>query len=228
MATKTTTHDLETLHQKIDLISGQLEAQQRRQQEMQELQQDMLPIMNHMIKLSIDELAEIGNEFELEDLLFLLKRVLRNTRLIRRLMDMVESGAGLLDEIEPIALQAFGSTVETLDRMEQEGYFAFAQEGWRIVERIVAEFSEEDVRALGNNVVTILTTVRNMTQPEILSLANNAISAINPQEKVEDISTLRLIRELGDPRVRRGMARLLNMVKALDDQAGTDGNGAKP
>jgi len=228
MATKTTTHDLEALHRKIDLISEQLESQQRRHKDMQELQQDMLPIMNHMIKLSIDELAEIGNEFELEDLLFLLKRVLRNTRLIRRLMDMVESGAGLLDEIEPIALQAFGTTVETLDRMEQEGYFAFTQEGWRIVERIVSEFSEEDVRALGDNVVTILTTVRNMTQPEILSLANNAISAINPQEPVEDISTLRLIRELGDPRVRRGMARLLNMVKALDDQAGTDGYGAKP
>lgn len=228
MVTKTTTQDLETLHQKIDLIAEQLEAQQRRQLELQDLQHDLLPIMNHMIKLSIDELAEIGNEFELEDLLFLLKRVLRNTRLIRRLMDMVEGGAGLLDELEPIGMQAFSTTVATLDRMEREGYFAFAQEGWHIFERIVTEFSEEDVRALGDNIVTILTTVRNMTQPEILSLANDAISAINPQEEIEDVSTLRLIRELGDPRVRRGMARLLNMVKALDVQATRDGNGAKP
>lgn len=227
MATMTTTHDLETLHQKIDLISEQLEAQHRRQQDLQELQHDMLPIMNHMIKLSIDELAEIGNDFELEDLLFLLKRVLRNTRLIRRLMDMVEGGAGLLDELEPIGTQVFSTTVETLDRMERDGYFGFAQEGWRIVERIVTEFNEEDVRALGDNIVTILTTVRNMTQPEILALANNAISAINPQEQVEDISTLRLIRELGDPRVRRGVTRLLNMVKALDDQSNPNGNGSK-
>jgi uncharacterized protein YjgD (DUF1641 family) len=225
MATKTATHDLATLHQKIDWISAQLEAQQRQQQELQELQQDMLPIVNHMIKLSIDELAEIGNDFQLEDLLFLLKRVLRNTRLIRRLMDMVEGTAGLIDELQPIGMQAFSTSVETLDRLEREGYFAFAQEGWHIVERIVNEFSEDDVRALGDNIVTILTTVRNMTQPEILSLANNAITAINPREQVKDISTLRLIRELGDPRVRRGMARLLNMVKALDDQSSMDGNG---
>jgi uncharacterized protein YjgD (DUF1641 family) len=227
MATKTSTYDLETLHQKIDLISEQLEAQQRRQQELQDLQQDMLPVVNHMIKLSIDELAEIGNDFQLEDLLFLLKRVLRNTRLIRRLMDMVEGTAGLIDELQPIGMQAFSTTVETLDHLEREGYFAFAQEGWHIVERIVKEFSVEDVRALGDNIVTILTTVRNMTQPEILALANNAINAISPQKQVEEFSTLRLIRELGNPRVRRGMARLLNMVKALDDQSGTEGNGKK-
>jgi uncharacterized protein YjgD (DUF1641 family) len=225
MATKTATHDLETLHQKIDLISAQLEQQQRRQMELQELQNDLIPVMNHMIKLSIDELAEIGTEFQVEDLIFVLKRVLRNTRLIGRLMDMVEGGAGLIDEVTPIANQAFNTSVETLDRLERQGYFTFAQESWNILERIVAEFSEHDVRALGDNIVTILTTVRNMTQPEILALANNAISAINPPEQVEDVSTLRLIRELGDPSVRRGLARLLNMVKALDAEA-SQGNGS--
>jgi uncharacterized protein YjgD (DUF1641 family) len=226
MATKTTTTDLKALHQKIDLIAEQLEAQQRRQLELQELQQDLIPVVNHMIKLSIDELAEIGTEFQVEDLIFLLKRVLRNTRLISRLMDMVEGGAGLIDELTPIGNQAFSTTVEALDRLEREGYFSFAQQSWHIVERIVAEFGEEDVRALGDNIVTILTTVRNMTQPEVLAMANNAITAINPEQEVEDISTLQLIRELRDPRVRRGMARLLNMVKALDDQSG-NGNGSK-
>jgi uncharacterized protein YjgD (DUF1641 family) len=224
MATKTAPYDLETLHHKIDLIADQLEVQRRRQLEMVELQQDLLPVVNHMIKLSIDELAEIGNDFQLEDLLFLLKRVLRNTTLIRRLMDMVEGGAGLLDEVTPIANQAFHNAVETLDRLEREGYFSFAEEGWKILERIVDEFDEEDVRALGDNIVTILTTVRNMTQPEILALANNAITAMSPQEEVRDVSTLQLLRELRDPQVRRGMARLLNMVKALDTSDGNETN----
>jgi uncharacterized protein YjgD (DUF1641 family) len=224
MVTKTAPYDLETLHHKIDLIADQLEVQRRRQLEMVELQQDLLPVVNHMIKLSIDELAEIGNDFQLEDLLFLLKRVLRNTTLIRRLMDMVEGGAGLIDEVTPIANQAFHNAVETLDRLEREGYFSFAEEGWKILERIIDEFDEEDVRALGDNIVTILTTVRNMTQPEILALANNAITAISPQEEVRDVSTLQLLRELRDPQVRRGMARLLNMVKALDT---SDGNEPK-
>ena len=54
-----------------------------------------------------------------------------------------------------------------------------------------------------------------MTQPEVLSLANNAVNAIQPVQQIESVSTLQLLRSLGDPQVRKGMARLLNIVKTL-------------
>ena len=97
--------------------------------------------------------------------------------------------------------------------------FAFAREGWGILERVVTEFSEEDVKALGDNVVTILTTVRNMTQPEIMAMANNAIGAIQevpPETKTP--SALSLLRELSNPKTRRGMARMINLLQVLDEQ----------
>ncbi|MDF1500724.1 MAG: DUF1641 domain-containing protein [Anaerolineales bacterium] len=215
MATAVTTNDLALLHEKIDFLTEQMEAQRRRQIELDELKNDLIPIVNHMVSLSIEELAEIGTEFQLEDLLFLLKRVLRNTEAFLRLMDMLEASMGLSDEINLLGAQVFSNLVETADRLEREGYFAFIREGWGIFERIVAEFDEQDVRALGDNIVTILTTVRNMTQPEVLALANNAVTAIHPTDQAEDISTLQLLRSLSDPQVRRGMARLLNIVKTL-------------
>jgi uncharacterized protein YjgD (DUF1641 family) len=214
--------DLALLHEKIDTLTEQLDEQRRRQQALDELKDDMIPIANHMIKLSIDELEEIGTEFQLEDLLFLLKRLLRNTPLLLQMMDQLEAISALGDEAQILGKQVFSSTVETLDRLEREGYFAFAREGWRVLERVVTEFSEEDVRALGDNVVTILTTVRNMTQPDIMTLANNAVDAIRVEEPVEENgrnpSALTLLRELNDPKVRKGMMRMLNLVKALADQ----------
>jgi uncharacterized protein YjgD (DUF1641 family) len=213
------THDLELLHQKIDYLTEQLDEQRRRQREFDELKQDMIPIANHMMKLTIDELADIGSDFQAEDFIFLVKRLLRNTHSFIRLMDYLEAGIGFSEEVSLLGTQVFNYLVETLDRLEHEGYFAFLNEGWNIVERIVTEFSEEDVKALGDNIVTILGTVRSMTQPEILNLANNAIGAIEatPVED-EDISMIGLLRELSDPQVRRGMARLLNIVKALADE----------
>jgi uncharacterized protein YjgD (DUF1641 family) len=211
--------DIALLHEKIDFLTMQLEAQNKRQQEFEELQRDLIPIANHMIKLSIDELAEIGRDFQLEDLLFLAKRLLRNTNSLLALMDMMESAMGLTDDVNRIGQEVFNVSVETLDRFEREGYFTFMQEAWKIFERIVEEFSEEDVRALGDNVVTILSTVRNITQPEILSLANNAVEAISAEPPIEDApSTLKLVREFSDPQVRKGLARMLNVVKALADQ----------
>ncbi len=221
-------NDLALLHQKIDALSEQVafltaqaEEQKRRQQALDELKQDMIPIGNQLVKLTIDELAEIGDEFRIEDLLFLLKRILRNINLIMAMFDRLEAVMGLADEAELLGKQVFNYTVEELDRMEREGYFGFARQGWKIIQQIITEFSEEDVQALGDNIVTILTTVRNMTQPEIMQLVNNALGAIKEDPSAKKVSTWWLIRELGDPKVRRGMARMINLLKALDDQTTT-------
>ncbi len=219
-------NDLALLHQKIDTLTDQVafltaqaEVQQRRQQEFDELKQDMIPIGNHLIKLTIEELAEIGDEFQIEDVLYLLKRVMRNTHLMLGMFDRLEAVMGIADEAELLGKQVFNYSVEELDRLEREGYFGFAREGWKIAERIVTEFSEEDVQALGDNVVTILTTVRNMTQPEIMAIANNAVGAIQEVPETEKVSTWTLLREMGNPKVRRGMARMINLLKALDEQS---------
>ena len=219
-------NDVALLHQKIDslsmqvaFLSEQAKIQQRRQQEFDELKQDMIPIANHLIKLTINELSEIDPEFEIEDLIFLLKRVLRNVPLILTMFDRFEAIMGITDEVELLGKQVFSTAVERLDQLEQEGYFGFAREGWGILERVVTEFSDEDVKALGDNVVTILTTVRNMTQPEIMAMANNALGAIQevpPETKTP--SVLSLFRELSNPRTRRGMARMINLLQVLDEQ----------
>jgi uncharacterized protein YjgD (DUF1641 family) len=217
---------LDQLTWKVDRLTELLEAQQRRQQDLDELKADLIPIGNQLLKISIDELAEIGTEFQMEDLLFLLKRLLRNTDTLVALLDRLEAGMGLAEEANLIGKQVFSNVVEELDHMEHKGYFAFAREGWSMVDRVVTEFSEEDVSALSDNIITILYTIRNMTQPEILELANRSLAAIRPEDEVtpESVSTWSLLRELSDPKVRVGMARLLNILKVLADQPPTVSN----
>ena len=211
--------------EKLDYLTQQYEERLRRQDELNELKQDLVPIANHMIKLSIDELAEIGTDFQAEDLLFLIKRLLRDTHLLVGLLDRLESVVELADETSRIGQQVFNQAVYSLDRLEREGYFTFAQGGWRIVERIVNEFDEEDIDALGENIVTILTTVRNLTQPEIMNMTNNALNAIQDEPVSEgDISMWALLRDLNDPKVRKGMARLMNMLKVIADQPNVSEN----
>ncbi len=53
--------------------------------------------------------------------------------------------------------------------LEQKGYFTFARGGMRMMDNVVTSFSEEDVNRLGDNIVLILNTVKDMTQPEIMN-----------------------------------------------------------
>ena len=209
--------ELASLHEKLDAVTLMLEEQRKQQRAFQELQDDMMPVVNHGIKLAIDELAEIGMDFQVEDLLYLLKRMLRNTTLIHKMMDQLESVSALSDEVGILGTQMFNTAVHQLDELEREGYFTFARGGWNILEQIVSEFGEEDIKALGDNIVTILKTVRSMTQPEVMGLANNLAVAVQEEQVDQNISVIALAREFSDPKVRRGLARLLNVVKVMAD-----------
>ena len=118
--------ELTSLHQKVDVLTEQMTflteqaaAQERRSQEFEELKADLIPIGNQLVNLTIQELEEIGTEFELEDLLYLLKRVLRNTNLILAMMDRFESLMGIADEVELLGKQVFSTVVEEMDRLER-------------------------------------------------------------------------------------------------------------
>jgi uncharacterized protein YjgD (DUF1641 family) len=126
----------------------------------------------------------------------------------------------LADEASVLGKQAFANTIETLDQLEQDGYFAFARGGYYILERIVTEFNEEDVRELGDTIVAILTTVRNMTQPDVLALANSAIESMRsqPTKNGKPPSTLSLLRQLSDPKVRVGLSKMLTLVSSLAEE----------
>jgi len=182
--------DLALLHEKVDqltaqvaLLTDQAEIERHRHRDLDQLKDDLIPIGNQLIQLTIDELAEIGTEFEMEDLLFILKRVLRNTQLILAMMDRFEALMGIADEVDLLGKQIFSTTVETLDRLEREGFFTFAQESWGVLEKIVTGVDPDDIRSIGED-----------------SSAPSALS---------------LLRDINKPEVRRGMSRLLQIVKIL-------------
>jgi uncharacterized protein YjgD (DUF1641 family) len=190
------TQDLTQVNEKLDMLIVFMEEQQSRNRAMEELRDDMIPIANHFIKLTIDELAEIGTEFRSEDLLFLLKRLLRNTHTLIRLVDQLEAVMGFADEAELLGKQVFNSLVEKLNELEQKGYFELAGEGIQALDRVVEELDAEDVQALGNTMVQSLRTLR------------------EPAPETPP-SMLALVKEMNDPQVRIGLSRMLNIMKSL-------------
>jgi uncharacterized protein YjgD (DUF1641 family) len=104
-----------------------------------------------------------------------------------------------------------------LDEMERKGYFAFLQGGMEIMDQIVTNFSEEDVRQLGENIVLIMETVKEMTQPEIMTLMSSSAHVMREDDVPEDVSLFAILRQLNDPAVRRGLAKTLNVLRTVSE-----------
>jgi uncharacterized protein YjgD (DUF1641 family) len=178
-------------------------------------------VINDLYRVSVQQLGEIQNDVQLEDLLLLLKRLMRSTRSISELLNQLESMSDLIKDISPLGKEMFGEAVTQLDALDRKGYFGFLRQGQYIVDQIVTSFSEEDVRQLGDNIVLILNTVKALTQPEMMTLANNLTQGFQEAEtEIEQLPTsmLGLLGQMRDPDVRRGLALTMNMLKRISKQ----------
>ncbi|GAB4192448.1 MAG: hypothetical protein Kow00108_26890 [Calditrichia bacterium] len=208
---------IQEINSKLDAITAYIEEEQKRKRALDELKDDLTLIGKDAFGMAVEELDEISHHFEMEDLLHLVKRLLRNVRNLNRLFDMLESGLSFMDDAKPITRESFNSLLEMLDEMEKKGYFEFLKETVKIFDTIVTSFSVEDVVALRENIVSILQTVKGLTQPEMLDTVNNALGFFHYLgEKVEeDVSFWDIFKELKDPQTKKGMVFALHFLKNI-------------
>lgn len=230
------TQTLLELNDKIDVLTAQMQVltehvaeQRRRQREWDELRADLTPVALDAYGMVVEQLDEIEPYVRLEDMIRLLKRVARNTHNIERLLDQVESLFDLVQDGAPIINDAVLATVQQLDALERRGYFRLLKEGQYVMDNVVDAFGPDDVRLLGDNIVTILMTVKQMTQPEIMGMMQNLAGGLRMAEsQPEEVSTSlwSLIKQMRDPQTRRGLAITLSMLRAVGAESPAAGNGA--
>ena len=107
-----------------------------------------------------------------------------------------------------------------MDEFDRRGYFEFIKESQNIVDKVVTSFSKEDVKALGDNIVTILNTIKNLTQPDMLQAINNALNVYKKLdiEVGDKVSLFSILKEMNSPEVRKGLVFALRFLKSLAEQ----------
>jgi uncharacterized protein YjgD (DUF1641 family) len=151
------------------------------------------------------QLAEINDKLD------------RVGRILEDLSRRMESFDDLKEDLVPIAHGALKIANNKLHELEQEGALDFAAESVLVAKKIATHFSREDVRLLGDNVVKILETVRSLTQPGVLHVADRAAIAL--QEGPED-GGVGIFKAMRDPEIRRGMALLFAVLRELGSASG--------
>ncbi len=217
MENKTIEQQIQAINQKLDFITETMQEYQRRQREMQELKEDLTRIGKDLFQAATEELDEVAQHFDTSDLLYLLKKIMRNTRNLARMMDKMESAADFFQDATPLGKQVVGQLMDTLAEMEKKGYFDFAREVFQIIDTVVTSFTPDDVRLLRENITSILLTVKNLTQPEMLSTVNNALGFYRKMdiEIEKEISYWEIIKQLRDPEMKRGIAFMIQFVKNM-------------
>ncbi len=147
---------------------------------------------------------------------------------VARIEATQEQRAELWDEMMPIGKLALESAARRLEELEQKGVLAFGRELVGVGERIVEAFGPDDVRALGDSVVSILTTVRTWTQPGMLSLAQEAGAAVESVRPDDKLGVFGMLAASRDNDVQHGAALAIGVLRRLGRAARAGANRSGP
>lgn len=157
---------------------------------------------------------------QMEKLVEACQKLDRATQILLELRRDKEMVMELGQDLMPMANGIIHLTSDRLQELERDGTLDFIREGVKVVGKVTSSFTPEDVRLLGDNIVHILMTVRNLTQPEILNLADRATEALGEKTETKPVGTLGLIRAMREPEVRRGAGVLLDLLRSLGRDGG--------
>lgn len=211
---------IDQINRKLDLILEEIELQKKSRREIEDLKDDLMRVGKDIYNTAVEELDQIHDHVNTRDILHFGKYMLRNINTISKVVQQLESTKDFLNDAAPLIREYIVDFMKKMDEFDRKGYFEFIKESQNIVDKIVTSFSKEDVKALGDNIVTILNTVKNLTQPDMLEALNNALGVykklnIHVDEKV---TLPTMLREMNSPEVRKGLVFALRFLKSLAEQ----------
>lgn len=210
---------IDAINLKLDLILEEVHAQKEARESLLDLAGDVSIIGKDIFRNTVIQLDKAGIELDTEAMAGIGLKLIRNVGTINELLDTLESVNDLIKDASPVIHQVGLDAIQKLNYLEQRGYIDFFRELSRALDNIVTHFTVEDVKALSENVVIILETIKNLTQPEMLKAVNNALAIYKnlDMDNIEEYSLFRAMMQFRKPEMKKGIGFMITFLKRLSE-----------
>lgn len=186
---------------------------------MDNLRRDLAPRVDEAVRALIVELSEVESDFQLEDLLALVKKSMRNVRTASRALDQLSGLLNLVDNLEPLVRQSVPVWIATLDELERKGVFAMLKGLLGAAEKAGAAYGPEDIERMGAGLVTLMGLARGLGEPGAAAVLER-LAAVPGRVRlgaVREAGAWDVVSALRDPAVKRGLGFMLELTRALGE-----------
>jgi len=192
---------------------------------LRELRDDLSPRVNETVKVLIEQLAEIEADVQFEDLVALLKNLMRNVRNLGWSVDQLKNLIDFLRTVEPLLKSAVPQAIIYLDKLERQGVFRVFASMMGVLEKIAETYTPEDIEQIENGLVPLVGVAKKLTTPEALNLLDKAAEVPSRVDlsQAKAVGPFGMLFALGNSEVKQGMGVVLELTKALSLLKNGDG-----
>jgi uncharacterized protein YjgD (DUF1641 family) len=208
------------INRKLDDVLEYLKNQNAQTSSVQDMMSDISIVATDIYHTAVSELDNRAVEINPEEVKLLMIRLVKNVKNFNELLQMLESTLDFMRDAGPIANEVIIEITHKLAEFEQKGYFIYLNQISRMIDNVVTHFKPEDISLLADNVVNILETVKNITQPEMLNAVNTAVKVFNnlETENPPEYSMWQVYKEMRTPEMRRGMGMMISFMKNMSQK----------
>lgn len=182
-----------------------------------ELREELTPRVNEAVKALIVELADIEADFQLEDLLFFIKKAMRNVRNLTYSLDQLKNIIDFALIAEPLLKSTVPQIIFYMDDLERKGVFNLLSTSLEIIKKTAETYTTEDMAQIGDGLVKLLGIVKKLTTPEALELLDRAAEVPSRVDlsRAKPAGAWGMLWAMGNPEVKDGLGVLLELTKGL-------------
>lgn len=203
--------------ERLERIEQQLAPLSASARTVSELRDELAPRVNEAVQALIVQLADVESDFQLEDLIFLVKKLMRNTRNLNFTLDQLKNLIDFVLTAEPLMKNTVPQLIFYLDTLERQGVFRLLNAGMDVVGRIGSRYTDQEVQQMSDGFVRMVDIAQKLTTPGALDLLNR-LADLPEKVDVDSAKPAGLGEMLGilrDPDFRQGLGILLELTRQM-------------
>lgn len=203
--------------ERLDRIEKQLASLAATANAVTELREELAPRVNEAVHAMIVQLADVEADFQLEDLIFLVKKLMRNTRNLNFTLDQMKNLIDWVVTAEPLMKVTVPQIIFYLDELERNGVFRLLNAGLDVVSQIGSRYTGEQLQQMGDGLVRLVDILQKLTTPEALDLLDRAADLPSHVDVVgaKPAGLFGLLGALGDPDFKQGLGIVLELTRGM-------------
>ncbi len=213
--------------ERLDRIETQLAPLVETAGSVRELRDDLIPLSAQAFRLVIKELEDIESGFQLEDLLDMIKTVMRSVRTITFSLQQLQNIVDFVTTIEPLLRSSVPQMINYLDDLEQRGVLRMFTAMLDVRAKIAATYNADDIDKIGDGAVALLGLAKKLSDPQAIAFLEKIAEMPSHVDlsQSKDVGPFGLISAASSKEVKQGLGVVMELTKAMGK---LKGNGDDP
>jgi uncharacterized protein YjgD (DUF1641 family) len=207
----------ELILERLDRIETQLAPLVETAGSIKELRDDLIPLSAQVFRLMINELEDIESGFQLEDLLDMIKTVLRSVKTISFSLQQIQNIVDFVTTIEPLLRSSVPQIINYLDDLEQRGVLRMFTAMLDVRAKIAAAYTAEDIDKIGDGAVVLLGLAKKLSDPQAIAFLEKVAEMPGHVDlsQSKDVGPFGLISAASSKEVKQGLGVMMELTKAM-------------